>query len=81
VKKTLEDCATDELDGSQGGAAQKTTLHRCVGCGASSPQTETNYTLISSRHGWRLSLRTTPDGKRHSEWRCPSCWSAFRAKR
>ena len=28
----------------------------CVDCGEQSPQTETNYTLISSRYGWRLSL-------------------------
>jgi len=62
---------TDDLD---------TTSQTCVVCGIQSPPTETNYTLISSRHGWRLSLETLPDGRRNAIWRCPKCWQEFRKK-
>lgn len=47
----------------------------CVDCGAMSPPTETNYTLISKKHGWRLTRWTDANGLLHLEWRCPSCWS------
>jgi hypothetical protein len=53
----------------------------CVDCNAKSPQTETNYTLISSRYGWRLSLQSNPDGRRVSVWRCPTCWERHRRPR
>jgi hypothetical protein len=53
----------------------------CVDCSAKAPPTETNYTLISSRYGWRLSLQSNPDGRRVSVWRCPSCWDRFRRRR
>lgn len=54
----------------------------CVACGAQSPPTETNYTLISSQFGWRLSRETKADGSFQMEWRCPKCWEAHkRAKR
>lgn len=46
----------------------------CVGCGRKSPPTDTDYTLISSRHGWRLTIETSPNGRRHPIWRCPACW-------
>lgn len=49
--------------------------HECVDCGKLSPPTETNYTLISSQHGWRLTLGTDALGKRVMQWRCPKCWS------
>lgn len=48
---------------------------RCVDCGALSPRTETSYTLISSQHGWRLTLGKDEQGHRISEWRCPRCWA------
>jgi hypothetical protein len=48
--------------------------HVCVECGTQSPVTETNYTLISARHGWRLTLAEV-GGVRTMEWRCPQCWS------
>jgi hypothetical protein len=54
----------------------------CKDCGAVSPQTETNYSLISQRHRWRLVLFSDESGRRVAEWRCPSCWSLHRdAKR
>ncbi|HVJ15873.1 MAG TPA: hypothetical protein VM686_10530 [Polyangiaceae bacterium] len=57
------------------------TVHRCVGCGTNSPETETNYTLISSRHGWRLVFKPGSDGRRVSEWRCPKCWADLKAQK
>jgi hypothetical protein len=53
----------------------------CVDCGASSPATETNYTLISARHGWRLTRAERPDGTRLVEWRCPVCWQLQKARK
>jgi len=52
----------------------------CIDCGSESPPTETNYTLISSRYGWRLSLEKRPDGRRVSVWRCPLCWDRHRGR-
>ncbi len=60
----------------EGAAAQ-----RCKDCGLSAPATETNYTLISARHGWRLSLDKGLDGRREAVWRCPTCWAIFRGRR
>ncbi|HLV19659.1 MAG TPA: hypothetical protein VKZ49_02215 [Polyangiaceae bacterium] len=54
-------------------------MRRCVDCKMASPETQTNYTLISSRHGWRLSQSVAEDGRRIIEWRCPTCWQRFRA--
>lgn len=47
-------------------------------CRALSPETETNYTLISARYGWRLSKRRDARGKLIMEWRCPKCWRAYK---
>jgi hypothetical protein len=51
----------------------------CIGCGESAPETNTNYTLISTDFGWRLMRRTLPGGERVVEWRCPACWRAHKA--
>ncbi len=53
--------------------------HQCVTCGTLSPSTETNYTLISSQHGWRLSRGTDKLGRPTMEWRCPKCWARHKA--
>jgi len=50
---------------------------KCFDCGTFAPATETNYTLISSTHGWRLTRRVTDAGL-VLEWRCPNCWTAYR---
>jgi DNA-directed RNA polymerase subunit RPC12/RpoP len=50
----------------------------CVDCGQQPPATETNYTLISARHGWRLSRTVDEKGQRAMKWRCPECWRKFR---
>ena len=52
--------------------------HTCVDCGTTSPSTETNYTLISARHGWRLTLGQDKTGARTMQWRCPTCWTRYR---
>ncbi len=51
---------------------------RCVACGKVSPATDSDYTLISARFGWRLSFARTADGKRLTQWRCPDCWQAHK---
>jgi hypothetical protein len=51
----------------------------CIDCGASAPDTDTNYTLISATFGWRLTRRTAVDGSRIVEWRCPKCWGSHKA--
>jgi hypothetical protein len=53
----------------------------CVDCRASAPRTETNYTLISSKHGWRLAKRIDAVTGLVFEWRCPSCWERYKATR
>jgi hypothetical protein len=53
----------------------------CVDCGRKSPQTETNYTLISSRFGWRLLHYALPNGTIAVEWRCPACWREYKRAR
>jgi hypothetical protein len=53
----------------------------CVGCGKKSPETETNYTLISAQFGWRLTRFHGPDGALVVQWRCPNCWRDFKRSR
>ena len=53
----------------------------CVDCAARSPDVETEYTLISSRFGWRLNRRVARDGAVVLEWRCPTCWARFKRER
>ena len=50
----------------------------CAECGTSSPDTNTNYTLISQT-GWRLTRNKATDGKAVVEWRCPECWAKRKA--
>ncbi|WP_437675795.1 hypothetical protein [Sorangium sp. So ce131] len=62
-------------------ASEQRITQRCVDCGTAAPKTETNYTLISSRYGWRLTRTLDADGRRTLEWRCPGCYALFRSKR
>jgi hypothetical protein len=55
-------------------------VQRCVDCRAFSPEANTNHTLISARHGWRLHRRVDTEGKMTLEWRCPNCWTKFKEK-
>ncbi len=52
----------------------------CIDCGKQSPETETNYTLISAQFGWRLTRRRGDNGDFVVEWRCPDCWRAHKKK-
>jgi hypothetical protein len=52
-----------------------------VTCGKSAPETETNYTLISAKFGWRLTRYKRTDGTLVLEWRCPNCWREFKRSR
>ncbi len=53
----------------------------CIDCGTQSPETETNYTLISSQFGWRLTRTRTADGLFNVEWRCPACWKEHKRQK
>ena len=57
------------------------TTQFCVGCRTKAPDTQTEYTLISSRFGWRLTRRIERDGTFAMEWRCPGCWQKYKAER
>lgn len=52
----------------------------CIDCGKPAPPTDTNYTLISARHGWRLVISKGQDGRRSSAWRCPDCWMKHKSR-
>lgn len=54
---------------------------RCSVCRAVSPVTQTNYTLISPKHQWRMEIRTMEDGSKEPMWYCPDCWSAMKRSR
>ena len=50
-----------------------------MNCQAQSPETESEYTLISAQYGWRLARSKARDGTLLLEWRCPSCWAKYKA--
>lgn len=54
---------------------------KCVQCGTEAPEANTDYTLISANFGWRVIRQVHPDGSHAMEWRCPSCWVAYKAIR
>jgi len=65
---------TEHLD------APKAQERKCVDCAAAPPVSgDGSITLLSLKHGWRLSRRTDASGEVRSEWRCRSCWTAYRA--
>lgn len=59
----------------------------CHDCGAEAPAADTNYTVVTSRYGWRLT-RVTADAQADDgseptssvEWRCPSCWQRYNGR-
>ena len=57
-------------------AAERDT---CVDCRVTAPVTETDYTLISKTHNWRLERRREHGGL-VLEWRCPMCWQRYKAR-
>lgn len=68
---------THEVDRAESG-----TRYACVDCTALSPAVASNFTLISSRFGWRLHRYLDAQTHRtRMEWRCPHCWRVFREAR
>jgi hypothetical protein len=53
----------------------------CVDCGVAAPETDTAYTLISARFGWRLQYAVDAAGRRLPEWRCGECYRRAKAAR
>lgn len=51
---------------------------RCSDCGIQPPETESAYTLIGGKAGWRLTRSKRSDGMVVAEWRCADCWQKFR---
>jgi hypothetical protein len=49
---------------------------RCVGCASNAPLVS-SFTLISSKHGWRLHRARSEESAR-MDWFCPTCWAARR---
>jgi hypothetical protein len=54
------------------------TRRTCADCGTTSPETQTQYTLIA-KYGWRV-VRTHGVGQVGIEWRCPACWAHFKSR-
>jgi hypothetical protein len=53
--------------------------HSCVDCGIRVPPQDDESALISMKYGWRLTRKVEGDGSSTLEWRCPNCWTAYRA--
>jgi hypothetical protein len=61
--------------------APKAQDRKCVGCAADPPVSgDGAITLMSLKHGWRLSRKTDGSGEVRTEWRCRSCWAAYRER-
>jgi hypothetical protein len=58
-----------------------TGRERCMDCKKDAPETESNFTLISQQHGWRLSRSKSSTGRNIHAWRCPECYGKFKARR
>ncbi len=71
----------DDLFGDPTSEPLAPATHSCVGCGRTTPNGHSEYTLISAAYGWRLARRPEPDGGYAFDWRCPSCWKKHRAKK
>ena len=50
---------------------------RCIRCGAPSPETTGESTLISMM-GWRVRRSIHPDGTISITFYCPPCWLVFK---
>jgi hypothetical protein len=63
-------------------ASEPVVINRriCVECAAVAPSTGGDTTLISISHGWRIVRVVAEDGRNTVEWRCPRCWTDYKAK-
>lgn len=46
----------------------------CDKCGMRSPKTQTDYTLITTKSGWRMTRKKKEDNTYEVIWYCPECW-------
>jgi len=53
----------------------------CADCHARSPPTRTGETLVTSKYGWRATRVPNSEGGYTAEWRCPACWTTFKARK
>jgi hypothetical protein len=51
---------------------------KCHDCKVEAPETNTEYTLISARYGWRVVRSVDAAGDTVLEWRCPACWKRYK---
>ena len=51
--------------------------YQCVGCGIASPEADTLLMLIGE-HGWRPLWEHGTLVRPTTEWRCSTCWAAFK---
>ena len=58
---------------------QPASCRQCVDCGGQAPKTTTAHTLISSKHGWRLSRARVAEGYTF-QWLCPKCWAVHKTR-
>lgn len=52
----------------------------CVGCRLEAPEMDGENTLRSTL-GWRLIIERLPTGETLAAWRCPDCWTKYKARR
>lgn len=64
---------TDRLDDDEDEKQQICSL-----CREASPITQTNFTLISNKHQWRMELVCGADGHKEPRWYCPECWQKLK---
>jgi hypothetical protein len=55
-------------------------LRKCNDCGRTSPAGVSEYTLIGSGYGWRLTKGASPDGEPILEWHCSECFAKRRSE-
>lgn len=72
VPSALADLDPDDED-------EAPSQRQCVACRAVAPKTNTAHTLISAQYGWRLARVALAEGGYRLEWRCPPCWTRFKA--
>jgi hypothetical protein len=61
-------------------ASQTQSKRVCAACRQTAPADASEYTLIGSRYGWRVTKSTTAEGSILLEWRCRECFAKHRAK-
>ena len=59
---------------------EDTTDRKCVDCGRCSPANASEYTLFSSKYGWRITRGVSASGEILIEWHCPECFARLRAQ-